>query len=184
MVVARRVRKSNFLENHRMTSEDVFDVCDEHDNVIGQQRRSIVHAKNLLHRAVHIWVWNSAGEFLLQLRTGTKDQYPSCYTSSASGHVDAGEDYETAAHRELAEELQLTGELNPEIKLVASDETAFEHTMLYSLRTEQIPEPDPVEIAEIEFWQFDAVVKQLSKTPEKFTPPFQQLVQWWVKNHI
>ena len=51
-----------------MPSEEIFDVTDEHDNVIGQAPRSEVHARGLLHRAVHIFVFNTAGQLLLQMR--------------------------------------------------------------------------------------------------------------------
>jgi ADP-ribose pyrophosphatase YjhB (NUDIX family) len=93
-----------------MTDEprEVFNVVNEHDEVIGEAFRADVHAQGLRHRAVSIFVFNSAGQLLMQLRSATKDEYPSCWTSSCSGHVDAGEDYDTAAHRELMEELGLS----------------------------------------------------------------------------
>ncbi len=78
-------------------TEEIFDVVDENDEVVGQLPRSEVHARGLLHRAVSIFVFNSSGQLLLQLRTPTKDEYPNCYTSSASGHLSAGEDYDDAA---------------------------------------------------------------------------------------
>lgn len=81
--------------------EEIFDVCDEHDRVIGQAPRSVVHAQGLLHRAVHVFVFNSAGELLLQMRSRHKDEAPLQFTSSASGHLGAGETYEAAAPREL-----------------------------------------------------------------------------------
>ena len=79
--------------------EEIFDVVDECDRVVGQAPRSVVHARKLLHRAVHIFVFNSRRELLLQKRSALKDEYPLCYTSSASGHLSAGESYETAAPR-------------------------------------------------------------------------------------
>lgn len=166
-----------------MTAE-MFDVCDEHDHVIGQRSREEVHARQLLHRAVHVWVWNSAGELLLQLRSATKDQYPGCYTSSASGHVDAGEDYHAAAIRELREELQLQGDLVWGMKLPAAAKTAFEHTVLYHLQSDTPPVPDPVEIAELYFFPAPAVVAMLARTPEQFTPPFRELFREWWANPV
>ncbi len=156
--------------------EEIFDVCDERDNVIGQTPRSEVHARNLLHRAVHIWVYNSQGELMIHLRSTSKDQYPSCYTSSASGHVDAGETYETAAQRELQEELNLRGELTYIGKLPASPETAYEHTVLYRLTTDEPPQPDRTEIASIEFHPVATVRLMVANKPAKFTPPFRMLV--------
>ena len=160
-----------------MTSEEIFDVCDEHDAVVGQAPRSVVHAQNLLHRAVHIWVLNSAGEMLLQLRSQTKDQYPGCYTSSASGHLDSGEDYETAAIRELQEELGLSGDLEFVGKLPASAETAFEHTVLYRLTTNETAQPNRDEIAGLELLPVDEVLNRLKQSPELFSPPLISLLE-------
>src|ERR1700679_1901927 len=86
---------------------DVFDVVDEHDRVLHQETRDEVHRRRLLHRAVHILVFNSRGDIYAQRRSATKDTYPGRWTTSCSGHVDAGEDYNHAAFRELAEELGL-----------------------------------------------------------------------------
>ncbi|MCA9081006.1 MAG: NUDIX domain-containing protein [Planctomycetaceae bacterium] len=157
-------------------SEELFDICDEHDNVIGQAPRSHVHAHNLLHRAVHIWAYNSAGELMIHLRSSTKDQYPNCYTSSASGHVDAGEDYETAAYRELSEELQLAGALEYVGKLPAGPATAYEHTVLYRLTTDATPQPDPAEIATIEFHPVERLLAWVEREPQRFTPPLRELL--------
>jgi isopentenyldiphosphate isomerase len=56
-----------------------------------------------------VLVFNSQGEVYLQRRSATKDTYPNRWTTSCSGHVDAGEDYDTAVLREMAEELGLKG---------------------------------------------------------------------------
>ncbi len=159
--------------------EEQFDICDENDNVIGQAARSVVHAENLLHRAVHIWVFNSRGELMIHLRSQWKDQFPLIYTSSASGHVDAGETYEVAAIRELREELQLTGTLEFLTKLPASPATAYEHTVLFRLTSDETPTPDPAEIQSIHYERPEKIWQMLQESPEQFTPPFQQLMHWW-----
>ncbi len=69
--------------------------------------RSEVHARGLRHRAVHVLVFNSRGEIFLQKRSMKKDRQPGVWDSSCSGHVDAGENYEATAVRELREELGL-----------------------------------------------------------------------------
>jgi isopentenyldiphosphate isomerase len=84
---------------------ELFDVVDEHDRVLRRETRAEVHRQRLLHRAVHVLVFNSGGAVYLQRRSAKKDTYPHRWTTSCSGHVDAGEDYETAVVRELAEEL-------------------------------------------------------------------------------
>lgn len=160
-------------------TEEIFDVCDAADQVIGQARRSDVHARGLLHRAVHIWVWNSRSELLIHLRSSHKDEYPNCYTSSASGHLEAGEDYETAAHRELWEELHLRGPLTYMTKLPAGAETSNEHSVLYFLYSDDIPDPDPGEITRMESLPPDQIAERMECSPELFTPPFRSLFRWW-----
>jgi isopentenyldiphosphate isomerase len=92
-------------------SEEMFDVVDQEDRVLFQSPRSVVHANHWLHRAVHIFVFNSRGELLIHRRSATKDEAPLKYTSSASGHLSAGEDYAIAAVRELEEELGLKADV-------------------------------------------------------------------------
>ena len=63
---------------------------------------------NLIHRACYILVFNSRGDLFVHLRTATKDVYPGFYDLAAGGVVLAGESYDAAARRELAEELGVT----------------------------------------------------------------------------
>lgn len=85
------------------------DLIDENDNVIGKATRKEVKEKALLHRAVFVFVFNSKGELYLQKRSANMTVFPLLWGISASGGVDAGEDYEGAAVRELSEELGITG---------------------------------------------------------------------------
>ena len=82
-------------------------IVDEHDQPIGEATKQEAWQRGLIHRVVRIVVQNDKGYFLLQHRTPTKDIFPNCWDSAAAGHVDAGEDYSTAAQREIQEELGL-----------------------------------------------------------------------------
>lgn len=84
---------------------EVFDVVDAFDRVTGSLPRDEIHRRGLRHRAVHVFVFNSAGQLFLQKRSQMKDSNPGHWDSSVSGHVDSGEDYDTAARREFREEL-------------------------------------------------------------------------------
>ncbi|QDU81801.1 putative Nudix hydrolase YfcD [Polystyrenella longa] len=160
-------------------TEEIFDIVNERDEVIGQAPRSQVHAEKLLHRAVHVFVFNSQGEMLLQKRTATKDEYPNCYTSSASGHVSAGETYDETAPRELEEELGITGNLQRLKKIAGTPENAYEHAVLYQLTSDAPITPDPGEIASICFLSLTETDRLVAKSPEDFTPPFLQLYRWY-----
>ncbi len=160
-------------------SEEIFDVVDEQDRVVGQALRSVVHARKLLHRAVHIFVFNSRGELLLQKRSSLKDEYPLCYTSSASGHLSAGETYETAAPRELEEELGLAGELEWLAKFPAGPQTAQEHTVLYRTTTDAPPRIDPREIDAVSFHPVEEISAMIGREPQLFSPCFVTLFEWY-----
>lgn len=85
--------------------DEVFDVVDAQDRVVGREFRGEIHRRGLLHRAVHIFWLRPDGQLGLQRRSFAKDNCPGQISSSCAGHVDAGEDYRVAAVRELGEEL-------------------------------------------------------------------------------
>ncbi len=80
-------------------------IVSEDDKVIGARDRKMVHSSELWHRGVHVLLYRSDGMILLQMRSKTKDKFPSHYDLSVSEHVAYGEEYEQAAIRGLKEEL-------------------------------------------------------------------------------
>ena len=86
-------------------SQELLDVVDAEDRVVGVKTRGEIHAQGLMHRAVHILVFNARGELFVQKRSISKDENPGQWDSSAAGHVDSGENYLDCAIRELEEEL-------------------------------------------------------------------------------
>jgi isopentenyldiphosphate isomerase len=119
-------------------AEEIFDVVNERDEVIGRQTRSRVHRLGLMHRAVHVLVFNARGQIFLQQRSMSKDRQPGLWDSSASGHLDSGEEYDACAVRELREELGLTLSQAPHrlFKLPASAATDQEHLWVYRCEAE------------------------------------------------
>jgi len=115
-------------------SRELLDVVDENDQVIGVKTRGEIHLEGLMHRSVHILVFNSVGDLFLQKRSMDKDNDPGLWDSSAAGHVDSGEDYYQCAIRELKEELgiELNGCLEQLFRLSASPVTGMEHCIVYS----------------------------------------------------
>lgn len=115
--------------------EELFDVVDESDRVVGTFSRAEVHRLGLKHRATHVLIFNARGELFLQQRSLSKDMWPGVWDSSVSGHVDHGEDYDSCAQRELCEELGLSPGLVPErwFKLEASEATGQEFCWVYFL---------------------------------------------------
>ncbi len=115
--------------------EEIFDVVNERDDVVGRATRREVHAQGLLHRAVHVLVFEGGGRLFLQKRSMKKDMSPGLWDSSCSGHLDAGEDYDAAATRELGEEIGVHGAKPVRwFRIEACAETAQEFCWVYWLR--------------------------------------------------
>ena len=88
--------------------DELIDIYDENNNPVGVQKmKSEAHRTGLWHRAAHVWIYNSAGEILLQLRAKDKEFYPNRWDISAAGHVSAGEEPVVSGLREVKEEIGL-----------------------------------------------------------------------------
>ena len=161
-----------------IASEEIFDVVDARDRVIGQASRETVHREGWLHRAIHIFAFNSAGEVFLQRRAVTKDSAPGLWSSSCSGHVDAGENYEQAALRELFEEVGLT--LNSEVLRLClavspCPATENEFVRVYRCFAEPPFNLDPDEIMD-GLWLAEVELNSwILREPEAFAPSFLHL---------
>lgn len=86
-------------------SEERLAVVDEDDEPVDEAPRGEVHERALRHRTVHVLLANGDGRLWLQKRHESKRTHPNRWTSSASGHVRAGDGLREAARREVTEEL-------------------------------------------------------------------------------
>ena len=162
----------------KIDSEEIFDVVDECDRIIGQASRSKVHREGLRHRAVHVFATSSAEEVFLQRRAFTKDMAPGLWCSSCSGHVDTGETYEQAALRELVEEIGLSlepGELSLRLAVSCCPATENEFVRLYHCRAAPPLRIDPSEVMD-GCWLGKAELEKWTRSePEAFSPSFLHL---------
>jgi 16S rRNA (adenine1518-N6/adenine1519-N6)-dimethyltransferase len=162
--------------------EDLFDVVDENDVAVECLPRDEVHAKGLLHRACHVWITDCEGRVLLQRRSMNKDTFPNCWTSSVSGHVDAGETYEQTVLREIAEEVGLAEIKLEQLKLIAyqpaCQETEQEFVKLYHLESEGPFRFPADEISELVWKTPSEITRMMQESPATFAP---SLVFLWGK---
>jgi isopentenyldiphosphate isomerase len=136
-------------------------ITDENDNTLGALPLPEVRSKGLIHRIVRIMIEDESGRILLQKRAA-KMTWPNCWDNSAAGHVDVGEDYLTAAKRELHEEIGVDAELNEVGKYYSENQSSqgllkrfnkvFTATINYTpdnLQTEEVSEVKWFSVAEI-----------------------------------
>lgn len=155
-------------------SDEIFDVVNERDEVIGRELRREVHRRGLRHRATHVLVFNQAGQVFLQKRSMKKDMHPGVWDSSASGHLDCGEDYDACAVRELREEIGLHLSECPKrlLKIDACDETGQEFVWIYQCEAEGPFTLHPEEIERGDWFAPEHVTRWVNERPEDFAPAF------------
>jgi isopentenyldiphosphate isomerase len=155
-------------------SEEIFDVVNERDEVIGQAARGEVHARGLWHRAVHVLVFNARGEVFLQKRSMLKDTAKGKWDSSTSGHLDTGEDYDACAVRELREEIGLVVPAPPQclFKVAACQETGWEFCRVYRTESEGPFTLHPEEIERGDWFAPERVTQWVAEQPEDFARAF------------
>ena len=156
---------------------ELFDVVNEKDEVVAQAPRQEVHTLELLHRAVHAFVFNHKGEVFLQQRSWTKDTAPGRWVSACSGHVDAGEDYDTAIRREMLEELGIIAPDNMRCCHYehACRETGNEFVKLYLADYSGEFKLDPEEIIDGKWISTEDLNRWISERPRDFAWAFTHL---------
>ncbi len=167
------------LKDIAQKAGEIFDIVDEHDQVIGTAPRHEVHAKKLVHRAVHVFAFNKRGDLLLQKRSRFKDMCPGLWDSSVSGHLDSGEDYATAAVRELHEEMGITAEVAPEeiARISPSDHTGWEHVRLYRVRYDGNVHFPAAEVEAATWFPLAELTAWIDSRPTDFAPGFLECWQ-------
>jgi len=151
-------------------NEEIFDVVNDRDEVIGREARSEVHRLGLKHRAVHVMVFNRRGEVFLQKRSMQKDTFPGAWDSSASGHLNAGEDYDACAVRELHEEIGLISKQPPAriLRLEAREETGWEFVWVYRVEAEGPFTLNPAELETGGWFAPGQVARWMAQRPGDF----------------
>lgn len=151
---------------------ELVDVVDEADRPIGVLPLAEVHRQGLYHRSVRVAVFDGSGRVYLQKRSKAKELYPGRLDLSATGHVRAGESRESAALRELHEELGLSAERLRHVADVAgSPDTNFEFITLYTAgRLDAQPQPNPEEVESGFFADRSEVDYLLANYRDQLTP--------------
>ena len=166
------------------TDLEILEIVDSDDRVIGTATRAEIHRKRLMHRAVHIFVFNSAGEIYVQRRSASKDRHALKLDSSAAGHVDPGESYEETASRELQEELGIAATIEKILWVAACEETDNEHVMLFKAETDLEPAPNPEEVKWGNFMSPEKLSRLMNETPDDFVPAFILLWHEYLRKTI
>jgi 8-oxo-dGTP pyrophosphatase MutT (NUDIX family) len=85
-------------------TDELVDIIDRDNNIIGKELKSAVHKKGLRHRVSAVLLQREDGRFLIPTASQKKAEAGRLY-HSAAGHLKSGETYQESAKRELLEEV-------------------------------------------------------------------------------
>ena len=145
--------------------DEILDIVNEHDQVIGQKLRSEVYAQNMTNfRVINGFILNNQGKLWIPRRTAHKRLMPLHLDCSVGGHVEAGETYQTAFVRELKEELnleaatidyQMIGSMNPHEDFVS----AF--MQIYLIKYNKSPDYNRNDFTEYYWMSLDELLEKI-----------------------
>ena len=147
---------------------ELIEIVDKDGNFTGQiMDKEEAHDKNLLHNEVAVFIINDKKQVLLQKRSANKRFHPNKWALCA-GHVDAGESLESAALREIKEEVGIdlsTNDLKPfaERKLAIRDSNS--HITYFYYTKSNLNESDFIiqkeELSEVKWFDIDNVIDMI-----------------------
>ena len=145
--------------------EELLEVVNEHGEVLRTLPRSVIHGNpSLMHRVVHVLVFNGRGELLLQKRSMNKDVAPGKWDTSVGGHVNAGETIHEALRREMEEELGITT-CDSQFLYTYIHSNPYESELVYAhscISSDNISF-NKDEIDEVRFWSIDEIGQNMGK---------------------
>lgn len=167
--------------------EEVVDLVDESDRVIGQELKRTCHERGLRHRGAAILVFkdSSRGELLMQYRSATKDRDPHLWCQPG-GHVGTGESYQAAAEREVVEEI-FHGVTVPKLTLSSlftirnDDPNDREFDGVFALEYPGPFSPDPEEVEKVEFFPVEKLAENVRQNPKHYTATFRLVFQEYLR---
>lgn len=160
------------------SEEEPLILVDEADREIGHLSKGACHdGDGVLHRAFSLFVFNPAGELLLQQRAAGKRLWPLFWSNSCCSHPRRGETMEVATERRLAQELGLTSSVHhlftfryqaPYLDLGSENEVCW----VFAGLSEEPPRPNVHEIADVRWISPGDLDREFETQPEIFTPWF------------
>ena len=146
--------------------------------VIGTMDKMAAHKKGALHRAFSVFIFNSKGQLLLQQRAFDKYHSGGLWTNTCCSHPRLGEMTIDAAHRRLKEEMGLESGLTELFQFSYRHEfenglIEHEYDHVFIGISDQIPEPDPDEVAGFKYMDADLLVFELIEQPDEYTAWFK-----------
>ncbi len=163
-------------------------LVNNNDQPLGAMEKMEAHEKGVMHRAFSVFVYNSEGKMLLQKRADSKYHSPGLWSNTACSHPRTGEKTDDAAHRRMMEEMGFDCDLEKAFTFIYKAEVGdglieheFDHVFIGN--SNQTPKPDPEEVGDWKYVDFDWLVGDVADNPDEYTVWFRIALEQ-VKNHM
>lgn len=175
-------RVADYICDTLAKARDIIEIVDTGGCVIGAAPRKRVHGNNrLLHRVVHVLVFDDDNRLLLQKRSEKKRVAPGKWDTSVGGHVDCGETIETACRREAAEELGIAHTpFQFAYQYIHTNDFESELVYTHVCRYAGVIRHNPEEIDAIRYWGMEEIEAHLGKGifSDNFEDEFARYLRW------
>ena len=153
-------------------NSEIFPIVDTDGKVIGSATRGECHnGSKQLHPVVHLHLLDSNGRLYLQQRPLWKEIQPGKWDTAVGGHIDYGEEVETALFREVQEEVGIE-DFEPRFLTRYLFESEREKELVYVYSTVYDGEVRPSdELDGGKFWEIEEIDDAMGK--EILTPNFE-----------
>ena len=163
-----------------VSEEMVIDAVDQSDAPIGVIRRNEVFRQRANFRVAHDLVFNLRGELLVQQLASTRTRHPGYWGSSVAAYIFAGESYQAAAERRLAEELSVHGTpLSYFGKTSMVDQGCYKFIAVFTTTHEGPFSFDRDHIETLEFLSIQAIHELRAAGSRTFTPTFLSVLSFY-----
>jgi isopentenyl-diphosphate delta-isomerase len=167
-------------------------LVNEADQELGFMEKMEAHEKALLHRAFSVFIFNDAGEMLLQQRASNKYHSANLWTNTCCSHPKPGEPTLSAANRRLQEEMGFNTPLMKAFDFVYKapfdnglTEYEFDHVFIGNYQGNI--QPNPLEVKDYAFRTFENINQLIVTEPAAFTSwfliAFPKVKAWWLQQN-
>ena len=165
------------------TEEELVDIVDENDKVIGKEYKSVCRANNLLHRGADVLVFkdDSYKQVLVQKRS--KQVSSPGKKGFPAGALASGEDYREGAARELREEcfyqhpLPEEVNLNEAFKVKVRTDGDYHIIAVFSTVYSGPLYNNPHEVEELFFEDVEELAKKVEANPDDYIETLRVLLK-------
>jgi isopentenyldiphosphate isomerase len=158
----------------------IIDIVDRFDHPLGTIARREVLETGHNFRVAHLFLFNTRGELLIQQLSSKRERHPLAWGSSVACYLFAGENYDEAIRRRMAQELGR--ELAP-ISFIGrtrmQDLDSEKFIGLFCATDDGPFTVDRDHIEKVEFLPVSEIARMMSGGEHSFTPTFKHLFSFY-----